>query len=621
MDRDTIDAVLDVLVAKDIRTLDLTGGAPELNPHFRDLVSEARARGVHVIDRCNLTILFEPGQEDLAEFLAAHQVEIVASLPCYSQDNVDRQRGKGVFDKSIRALQRLNALGYGRAERLPLSLVYNPQGPSLPPPQAALEADYRRLLGENFGIVFTRLSRSPTCRSSASARRSSPRGSSAPTWRCCAARTAREPRAGDVPHRWSRSTGRATSTTATSTRCSACRCGKAMPGKPARAAASGRLARAGPRRATRSSLPTTATAARPGRARAAAARLADGARTRADAPGRTCPPAYRYSPRVFARAADISADTLYVVGGLYGNVQALDAIERMAAQEAVTAALVFNGDFHWFDAEPAAFAEIQQRVLAPPCAARQRRDRDRRGRRGGGLRLRLPRVRSRRRRRALQRDPRAAARARGAVPGQPRGARRAADARGRQVGDARVGIVHGDASSLAGWGFAHDAPARAARHDAGSKRRSRWRRWTSSPSSHTCRAGRSKHHGTRLRRQQRRGRHAQLRGTTLRRRSRASRPVRYPRRSSRSACYGLNDWIRAAVHRRRAAGALRPPPGCAASSPAGPTAPPRPCPTSAASLEGRDFEIDQALGRAVSPAPPDRHQHARPVREVSGHPR
>jgi len=157
MDRATIDAVLDVLVAKDIRTMDLTGGAPELNRHFRELVSEARARGVHVIDRCNLTILFEPGQEDLAEFLANHEVEIVASLPCYSQDNVDRQRGDGAFDKSIRALQRLNTLGYGRAERLPLSLVYNPQGPNLPPPQAALESDYRRLLGANFGIVFTRL--------------------------------------------------------------------------------------------------------------------------------------------------------------------------------------------------------------------------------------------------------------------------------------------------------------------------------------------------------------------------------------------------------------------------------------------------------------------------------
>jgi len=157
MDRATIDRVLDVLVAKDIRKLDLTGGAPELNPHFRDLVVEARCRGVHVIDRCNLTILFEPGQQALADFLAAQQVEVVASLPCYLEDNVDRQRGAGVFDKSVRALQRLNALGYGRDEKLPLSLVYNPQGPTLPPSQAALESDYRRLLGERFGITFTRL--------------------------------------------------------------------------------------------------------------------------------------------------------------------------------------------------------------------------------------------------------------------------------------------------------------------------------------------------------------------------------------------------------------------------------------------------------------------------------
>lgn len=157
MDRDTIDRVLDVLVAKQIRTLDITGGAPELNAHFRDLVREARALDVHVMDRCNLTILFEPGQEDLAGFLAGHEVEIVASLPCYTQDNVDRQRGSGVFDRSVQALRALNALGYGSNERLPLSLVYNPQGPSLPPPQAALEADYRRELHQHFGIVFTRL--------------------------------------------------------------------------------------------------------------------------------------------------------------------------------------------------------------------------------------------------------------------------------------------------------------------------------------------------------------------------------------------------------------------------------------------------------------------------------
>ncbi len=157
MSAETIEAVLDVLVAKDIRTLDLTGGAPELNPHFRALVRDARQRGVHVMDRCNLTILFEPGQEGLAQFLADHDVEIVASLPCYLEDNVDKQRGKGVFDKSVRALQALNALGYGSDPRLPLSLVYNPQGPSLPPSQVQLEADYRRFLGERFGIRFTRL--------------------------------------------------------------------------------------------------------------------------------------------------------------------------------------------------------------------------------------------------------------------------------------------------------------------------------------------------------------------------------------------------------------------------------------------------------------------------------
>jgi radical SAM/Cys-rich protein len=157
MDRTTIDAVLAVLAAKHIGTLDVTGGAPELNLHFRDLVREARALGVHVIDRCNLTILFEPGQDGLAEFLAGNEVEIVASLPCYLEDNVDRQRGKGVFDKSIRALHCLNELGYGKEERLPLSLVFNPQGPVLPPDQVKLEADYRRKLGGELGIEFTRL--------------------------------------------------------------------------------------------------------------------------------------------------------------------------------------------------------------------------------------------------------------------------------------------------------------------------------------------------------------------------------------------------------------------------------------------------------------------------------
>lgn len=158
MDGATVDAVLAFLGTSGATALDITGGAPELNPHFRRLVEAAVALGVHVIDRCNLTILLEPGQEDLADFLAAHRVEIVASLPCYLEENVDRQRGEGVFGKSLVALRRLNALGYGvEGSGLALSLVYNPQGPVLPPPQARLEADYRRRLAEDYGIVFTRL--------------------------------------------------------------------------------------------------------------------------------------------------------------------------------------------------------------------------------------------------------------------------------------------------------------------------------------------------------------------------------------------------------------------------------------------------------------------------------
>jgi radical SAM/Cys-rich protein len=158
MDADTVDTVLAYLEAARVSTLDLTGGAPELNPHFRSLVTRARALGVEVIDRCNLTILAEPGQEDLAEFLAAHRVQVVASLPCYSEELVDRQRGKGVHQASISGLRRLNALGYGRpGSGLELNLVYNPQGPSLPPAQQALEADYKRELGNNFGVVFNRL--------------------------------------------------------------------------------------------------------------------------------------------------------------------------------------------------------------------------------------------------------------------------------------------------------------------------------------------------------------------------------------------------------------------------------------------------------------------------------
>ena len=155
---ETIDLVVAVLAHRRIATLDITGGAPELNPHFRRLVRAARDLGVRVIDRCNLTILEVAGQEDLAEFLKLQQAEIVASLPCYLADNVDRQRGKGVFESSIRGLRHLNALGYGReGTGYILNLVYNPQGPSLPPPQEALEADYRRELGDKFGIVFNRL--------------------------------------------------------------------------------------------------------------------------------------------------------------------------------------------------------------------------------------------------------------------------------------------------------------------------------------------------------------------------------------------------------------------------------------------------------------------------------
>ena len=158
MDAETMALIPQVLAARGIGTLDLTGGAPELHAGFRDLVRAARALGVKVIDRCNLTILFEPGHEGLAEFLAEHEVEVVASLPCYSMDNVDRQRGKGVFDKSIAALQRLNALGYGHeGSGRVLNLVYNPQGAVLPPPQPALEADYKRELGAHFGIVFNSL--------------------------------------------------------------------------------------------------------------------------------------------------------------------------------------------------------------------------------------------------------------------------------------------------------------------------------------------------------------------------------------------------------------------------------------------------------------------------------
>ena len=158
MSAQVVDMVLSFLDRKQITTLDITGGAPELNPNFRRLAQSARALSVGVIDRCNLTILEQPGQEDLAEFLAGERMRIVASMPCYLQQNVDRQRGSGVFESSIRGLRRLNALGYGHEQTgLVLDLVYNPQGPSLPPPQQALEADYKRVLGERYGVAFNRL--------------------------------------------------------------------------------------------------------------------------------------------------------------------------------------------------------------------------------------------------------------------------------------------------------------------------------------------------------------------------------------------------------------------------------------------------------------------------------
>lgn len=158
MDRETVSEVIAYIKLTGVKTVDITGGAPELNPHFRTLVLAAVNLGAHVIDRCNLTVLEQPGQEDLAQFLAANRVEIVASLPCYLEENVNAQRGNGVFEASIRSLKRLNSLGYGKRDSgLVLNLVYNPQGPSLPPPQEKLEADYRRHLGERYGVEFNQL--------------------------------------------------------------------------------------------------------------------------------------------------------------------------------------------------------------------------------------------------------------------------------------------------------------------------------------------------------------------------------------------------------------------------------------------------------------------------------
>jgi radical SAM/Cys-rich protein len=158
MSPQVLEDVIAFLARSGAATLDITGGAPELHPQFRSLVARARRLGKHVIDRCNLTILQEPGQDDLAAFLAAEQVEIIASLPCYTLELVERQRGAGVYERSMAALRTLNALGYGEpGSGLELHLVYNPQGPSLPPPQATLEADYKRELAARHGVVFNRL--------------------------------------------------------------------------------------------------------------------------------------------------------------------------------------------------------------------------------------------------------------------------------------------------------------------------------------------------------------------------------------------------------------------------------------------------------------------------------
>jgi len=157
MERDTMRACLKVLAQTDIATLDITGGAPEMNPHFRWFVTQTRELNRHVIDRCNLTILVAPGHSDLPGFLAKNAVEIVASLPCYLPENTDKQRGNGVFAKSIEGLRRLNDAGYGHARDLPLTLVYNPVGPTLPPSQAKLEDCYRQHLRDDHGVVFSRL--------------------------------------------------------------------------------------------------------------------------------------------------------------------------------------------------------------------------------------------------------------------------------------------------------------------------------------------------------------------------------------------------------------------------------------------------------------------------------
>jgi radical SAM/Cys-rich protein len=157
MSIETIKNILEFISSHNIKTLDLTGGAPEMNPHFTLLVEQAKKLGVHIIDRCNLTVLLESGYEETAKFLADNEVEVIASMPCYQQENVDAQRGKGVFSGSIKGLKLLNKFGYGIDNKLQLNLVFNPQGINLPPAQQQLEQDYKKELKERFDISFDNL--------------------------------------------------------------------------------------------------------------------------------------------------------------------------------------------------------------------------------------------------------------------------------------------------------------------------------------------------------------------------------------------------------------------------------------------------------------------------------
>lgn len=157
MSWDTMQKILQWAEKSDIKRADLTGGAPELNPHFKEFCHALLDMGITITSRCNITVLFEPGQENLAEWYAENKIRLVCSLPCYTEDNVDAQRGNGVFDKSIKGLKKLNDLGYGKQPELSLDLVYNPGGAFLPPPQSSLEQDYRNMLSENFDIVFSSL--------------------------------------------------------------------------------------------------------------------------------------------------------------------------------------------------------------------------------------------------------------------------------------------------------------------------------------------------------------------------------------------------------------------------------------------------------------------------------